>query len=307
MSETVKLPGFGEVKKSTAIVGGLGIAGVFLILWWRQRKSAQAQSAAAATSPAAAAATVTDPAGNVCSALNPATGYCPGTAEDQAALAQASGGAGLGGYYDGSGGGYYGSGGYYGGGTQGPTTPTTGSGPGPGNFSNNAQWGDAAEAALGSDGHDHVAAALGKYLTGRALSGAQVTDVEEAIAAEGQPPVPGTDGYPPSYRTEKATHHGNGGGGHDKKPAAPTGLHAKPGTDTAELSWHTVTGATEYHIVVMDGARTVRDDTSGGGSIHVGGLRPSTSYHWHVAARNTAGEGPQASASFRTDRSHQHQ
>ena len=36
------------------------------------------------------AAAVTDPAGNTCAAVNPATGYCPGTPEDAAALAAAS-------------------------------------------------------------------------------------------------------------------------------------------------------------------------------------------------------------------------
>ena len=36
------------------------------------------------------AAMQTDPAGNTCSAINPATGYCPGTPEDAAALAAAS-------------------------------------------------------------------------------------------------------------------------------------------------------------------------------------------------------------------------
>lgn len=36
------------------------------------------------------AAMQTDPAGNTCTAINPATGYCPGTPEDAAALAAAS-------------------------------------------------------------------------------------------------------------------------------------------------------------------------------------------------------------------------
>ena len=38
-----------------------------------------------------AGAMQTDPAGNTCSAVNPATGYCPGTPEDAAAIAAASG------------------------------------------------------------------------------------------------------------------------------------------------------------------------------------------------------------------------
>ena len=53
--------------------GWLGIGGG---LWWYFAKKQQAP---------AAAGTVVDPAGNVCSALNPLTGFCPGSAADIAA------------------------------------------------------------------------------------------------------------------------------------------------------------------------------------------------------------------------------
>ncbi len=50
-------------------------------LWWYlQRKNT--------ASGTGAQAIVTDPAGNTCSTLNPDTGYCPGTAEDTAAITQ---------------------------------------------------------------------------------------------------------------------------------------------------------------------------------------------------------------------------
>jgi hypothetical protein len=85
-----------------------------------------------------ATAQQTDPAGNTCAALNPVTGYCPGTAEDQAALqAQATSdttgttdqsGTAAAGTTDttGAGGGAGGAGGTAGTGTAGTGTDTTG-------------------------------------------------------------------------------------------------------------------------------------------------------------------------------------
>ena len=76
-------------------------------------------------------ATVTDPDGNTCSALNPATGYCPGTSGDAAALAAADAGgtsgqtdtSGAGASTGSGGGGTSGGGGDTGGATGGGSTP----------------------------------------------------------------------------------------------------------------------------------------------------------------------------------------
>ena len=86
----------------------------------------------------------TDPAGNTCPALNPATGYCPGTPEDAAAIAAASGAdtggtsgtVDTGGTAAGSGGGTSGTGGGGDTGASGdtgttPTPATTGASPPP--------------------------------------------------------------------------------------------------------------------------------------------------------------------------------
>src|ERR1700726_1999901 len=111
MEGTVKLPGVGPVKKKTAMILGIGAPVLVLaIYWYRARKASQTAAAPAA---AAGTGTVTDPAGNTCATLNPTTGYCPGTAEDQSALASMSGmnapyntsalGGGLSGYYYGQG------------------------------------------------------------------------------------------------------------------------------------------------------------------------------------------------------------
>ncbi|WP_393077622.1 chitinase [Streptomyces sp. LN704] len=70
-------------------------------------------------------------------------------------------------------------------------------------------------------------------------------------------------------------------------PAAPTGLTAGTvSSSTVALSWSPVTGATGY-VLYRDGARV---QTATGTSATVGGLTPSTSYAFQVAATNDAGE-----------------
>lgn len=101
MAGQVKLPLIGEVNKNVAYGVGLAGAGIGAILYIRYRKNAATAQQNAAT------ATVTDPAGNQCTQVNPSTGYCPGSPEDQAASAQ----TGLEGYgaLDGGGGVGYGT------------------------------------------------------------------------------------------------------------------------------------------------------------------------------------------------------
>jgi hypothetical protein len=175
------------VKKQTALIAGA--AGVVVIIVAVERKRA---AAAAGASPAAL---VSDPAGNQCSALNPATGYCPGTAADTAAQQATADGLSSASTDDlaggSSGGGYY------------YTPPVTGTGTsGTGSavpaFTDNASWGQYVETALGSNGSDAVAAAIAKYLSGQPVTEAQQTTIEEAIAIANYPPVTGPNGDPPS-------------------------------------------------------------------------------------------------------------
>jgi hypothetical protein len=177
---TVHLPAFGTVKKKTAaITAGLAVGGVLLVWYIRQRKAAQSASTAT-TATSSTAGDVTDPAGNVCSSadIDPQTGFCSGTAADLAALQQAGGGVGIDGGSGGS--------------TTGTGTGTTTA------FADNAAWAQAAEQYLGSDGADATAAAISKYIAGQQITAAQETVAEEAIAAEGYPPVAGANGYPPA-------------------------------------------------------------------------------------------------------------
>jgi len=71
----------------------------------------------------------------------------------------------------------------------------------------NAQWAASAEAYLTQTaGYDAttVAAALGKYLTGGALTNDQAAIVAAALAFENQPPVAGANGMPPGVNVGAA-------------------------------------------------------------------------------------------------------
>lgn len=184
---TVKVPGIGRMKKKTATGLALGAVAVVLgAIWYRQH---HAGAAAAATGTAGTL--VTDPDGNTCTVLDPNSGFCPGTAGDQSFYAGQSGLAGGGGpgAFDSSG----------------SPAPGTGDTPGPGSFTNNAEWASYCEAGMGSSGADAIAAALGKYITGGQVTAAQVVSIDEAIAIGGYPPTQGPGGRPPSINQVGAT------------------------------------------------------------------------------------------------------
>lgn len=177
MPDTVKLPGVGPVKKEYAIGAGAVLVLAVGVYYYRKNKAAQSSAASAATT---AANTTT--AGDTGTTIDPQTGYPYGSPEDQAALASMSFGQLP--TFTGDFGGSGGSGG----------TGTTG----PGGFVDNSQWAQAAEQLMGSTGSDAIAAALGKYLTGQPVTSDQQTMIQQAIAVEGYPPVPGPSGFPPS-------------------------------------------------------------------------------------------------------------
>lgn len=82
----------------------------------------------------------------------------------------------------------------------------------------NAQWAASAEAYLTQTaGYDAttVAAALGKYLTGGALTSDQAAIVAAALAFENQPPIAGANGMPPAVNV------GAAGGQTGTTPAGP--------------------------------------------------------------------------------------
>jgi len=280
MADHITLPGGLKLKKNVAIILGVSGAGIAAYVLYQKR---QANSSATDT---------TTGTGDI----DPQTGFAYGSPEDQAALAGLAGStlptannaSFVGGQiigYDQFGNPIYGSGaGGFGG---------SGFG-GPGGFSSNAQWTQAAESLMGSTGADAIAAALGKYLLGTPLTDDQVTIVQQAIAAEGMPPVPGPDGFPPSFRT--AATPPPTGGGTAKNPVK--GLQATPRTTQIDVHWNPLTGATKYLVKAYKGSQIVQQQTVTGTFVTLHNLHAKTSYR--ITVWGQPGSGSTASVTTRT-------
>lgn len=219
----------GGIKKQYVYAGGALLGVVVIVVYYRSKQ----QAAQAATT---AATTVTDPAGNVCAALSPTSGYCPGTPED---LAYNGTGAGT---LEGTNAASYVGGqiiGYdqYGNPIYSSSSTQTGV---PGAFTNNAQWSQAALQELidlePSADPATIGAALGVYINGQPATSAQVSIIQQAIALEGYPPVGGTNGNPPGI-----VQTSNGGGGTGGTP----GTIAVPNVvkDTVDAAHEALTDA----------------------------------------------------------------
>lgn len=166
--ETISVPGIGPVKKSTAIAGGIAVAGFAAIMYWRSRQ------AATTAAPGEAA-------------IDPVTGFPYGSPQDTAALATQAAGVPVTGS---------------GGGDGVPDTSNSGSLP---TFANNAEWSQYAQAYLTTQNNldaGQVGAALGAYLTGSPVTPDQRTIINTAIGEANTPPVNGPGGAPPSIRLQ---------------------------------------------------------------------------------------------------------
>jgi hypothetical protein len=89
--------------------------------------------------------------------------------------------------------------------TTGPVAPTT-----------NSEWSQAVISGLkGTKGYNELTIlnALGRYLRGQNLSADQARIVTEATALEGDPPVPGANGYPPKMHSSPPKGQKKPGGG----------------------------------------------------------------------------------------------
>lgn len=263
---TVTLPGGLHIKKNVAI--GIGVAAVAVggFYWYRNRQ---------ASSSSTTSQTATQDQG-----VDPATGYPYGSPEDQAALA-ASGG------YSGQtyGGGYGG----YGPQTQPPQTPPQG-------FQDNAQWTQAAEQLMGSTGNDSIAASLGKYLVAAPLTTDQVTVVQEAIAAEGYPPVAGPNGFPPSYKTVE-------GPPPPPKQTAKNpvkNLKATARFTQVDVHWEALPNAKDYLVKTYLNGKMIHQDTTPSTFITLHNLQKNTSYR--ITVWGQPGTGTNASVRVRTEK-----
>jgi hypothetical protein len=294
MPDTSALPPKGKgtiggIKKEYVYIGGGLVVIVFAAVYYRSKKQADTASATG---------NVTDPAGNVCTALDPNSGYCPGSQEDLAYQGTGASGSLVGqdssSYVGGQIIGYdqYGNPIY----SSGPNQNT-----GPGSFTNNAAWSQAAiEYMQGIDSNvdaSVIAAALGAYVNGEAVTADQKSLVEQAIAFENYPPVAGKDGYPPQIKDVHTVIKPITPPTTIKKPVAPKPKVTKILARDVTVSWARVPNATGY-IVQLSG-RAVFD--MGDGIEHTfGNLTPNHHYSYKIWAQNKAGKSSPGTGTFTT-------
>lgn len=192
----VTLPVIGKQKKGVVVGVGVGVVAIAGFMIYRSKK-AKSSAATAGTTPSSNSATASNSYGYGTGPGAYPQGYY-GYGETQGYYGYGALGSGSYGSYPG----------YYGYGT--PTPPIE-------SIATNAQWAQAAETQLGQEQYDPhtVTNALGAYLTGAPLTNNEVDIARAAIALEGYPPQPGTNGYPPAFH-HTGTPGGGAGGGHPK-------------------------------------------------------------------------------------------
>lgn len=264
----------GGVKKEYVYAGGGVLVVLIAVVYMRSKQSAAAT---------ANTATVTDPAGNVCAALNPSSGYCPGTAQDLAYTGTLEGtdsSSFVGGQivgYDANGNPVYSS------------NSNTGSGV-PGSFQNNAEWTQYVLTQLQQDDPNidsgTITAALGVYINGDPATGDQQSIIQQAIAIAEYPPVGGTDGYPPNIKNASPS---TATTTTVNIPGGVAGLRVTNTTsNSVGLAWNPATGASAgYSIAYGPNGNTSHTTTAPAGQngITIGGLTAKTKYTFNVAAK----------------------
>lgn len=188
-----KLPVVGNVSTGTLVAGGAAAVVIGGYIWWNHSKNAAAS--AAASTPNTGANNQTG---------NYGYGYAYGLGAGEVPYTQDGYGYGFGYGYGGYGYSGFGSQGYpYGVGSEYPTSAAA---------TTNAEWSQAALAALTANGYSgaRVLVGLGRYLRGQTVNNDQLRVINAAIAIEGYPPVAGTNDYPPNIHT--TGNQGQGGG-----------------------------------------------------------------------------------------------
>lgn len=296
----------GGIKKNYVYAGGAVAVIVIGVVYYRSKQ----QSSQAVNTTG----TVTDPAGNVCAALSPSSGYCPGTPEDLAYAGNtATGSGGLVGtdassYVGGQIIGYdqYGNPIYSSNSGQGNT--------GPGTFTNNANWTQAALAALINNEPNAnpatISAALALYINGEDVgSDANRSIVEQAIALMGYPPVSAASGNPPGIVQKN---QGNGGGGNPPpvtKPAHNPVKGLRKGNiafDNFDVLWDATPNATGYTVTTTKAGKQINTQKVTGTSAHIAHLAQGTRYNVRVWATPDPKGGTPASIAITTEKWHAH-
>lgn len=222
---------------------------VFLLIQRQQKKNTTAGAGAA-----------TDAAGNT-GAIDPATGFVYGSAEDLASIHGVIGG---------------GSGG---------STDTGGSNAGGAKtYATNAEWGRAAVNYLVGLGIDPTVAtqSIGQYLASQTLDPTQQGNVNLAIQAMGPPPQ-----LPPPTQTNPTPVGTNA-----TNPV--TGLAVDPrstGPATLEIKWNSSANAKDYAVsygLTPEANTWTTDSPAGQPAVTIGGLRAGTTYYFRVQAKPSA-------------------
>lgn len=281
----IKIPGAGEMPKKYVLLGvGAGTIAIIVIVI-RKRKANEANAAAATA--VTTAGTVTDPSGNVCTALDPNSGYCPGSPEDTAYQETATGSLGDEGYGQGSGDLGYGTGtstagltyvtdpggnqctavdpntGYCPGFAP-PATGTTGTG----TVTTNSEWETEVLALLPGGASSANESALRGVLAGSTVTAAQLSIFNDALSLGLGPPP---QGYPTPIKTSDTN-------GQPKGPAKAAGaisnlVEIARSPTSASIKWNAAPGATGGYKYVLSGP-TPKTAVISGTSVAFHNLKP---------------------------------
>lgn len=236
----------GTVQKKTAVFLGGSVAVLVGIIWYRQKKLAEATP------------TTTQ------AEIDPATGYPYGSPEDAAALADQNG--------------YVSPPANSGGG--GSSIPNSNVG-----YTSNSQWQQAVIETMTNNGTlsdpTAMSAALGKYLTGAYVAPDDATSnslIQQAIAAEGYPPVAGSNGYPPSINRNAPA----GPPSQQNNVTVVTGLRASKSTkNSITVTWAYTGQKPDRQVAYLNGV-PVHDLYATYTTYAFTGLKPSTAYNLQI-------------------------
>lgn len=133
----------------------------------------------------------------------------------------------------------------------------------------------------------------------------ELQDLQQGEAGEGTPAT--TTGTPPPQQVDQGPVPPPSTAPKPvPKPGVPgpvANLRASKVTRTSvTLTWDRTAGATLYYVQLTYQSKTIAARTVATTSATFMGIRPDSSMHGHVSARNASGQGPTAQVAFHTPR-----
>lgn len=193
---------------------------------------------------------VADPAGNQCTAVNPATGFCPGTPQDIAASSHGTG---------------------------------TGTGTGSSGITN-TDWINEALGVLPGD-QETIRVALVNVFAGNTVTSAQKAIFQEAVGVIGPPP----GSYPTPIRVSDTPAHPGPvpapkpAPGGIKRAGNITDLRVTGHTnESVSFSWHAATNASDGYAYVLTGNGITKRGNTHSTHVTVTGLNKPGVYHFGI-------------------------